>query len=130
MRRISAVKACQLLQLVPVDNGNLLAAKSDHSLGGEALEQAADNFSHATQFFGQTLVRGMDGSTLGEQQFGQALVEALKRDFLDQLQQLRDAVAKKVEDEVPEQAILGDQFLEQGNWQEQQREGCFGDAAG
>ena len=58
------------------------------------------------------------------------LVEAVKRDFLDQLQQLRDAVAKEVEDEVAEQAIFGDQFLEYGNWQKQQREGCFGDAAG
>jgi hypothetical protein len=51
---------------------------------------------------------------LGEQQFGQALVEAVESDFLDQLHQFGDTFGKKVENEVAEKPIFGDQFLEQG----------------
>mgnify|MGYP000870227484 CR=1 FL=1 len=113
----------------PIDDRDLLARERDEARGGKTLEQSADDFANTAKLFGQGLVGALDGVAAGKQQLGESLVEAAEGDLLDELHQLGDALGEEPKDEVPERAAVGDQLLEYGDWQEQQRERRLGDAA-
>src|SRR5215469_7634843 len=85
-----------------VQHLDLFAAQAHPTLRFEVLQQSAHDLAQAAQLVGQGLVGDPDGARLGGERGGQTLVQFLEGDGRDQLQQIRHAFGKTLEDEVPE----------------------------